>query len=102
MVGCIVAARSIECGVEGQLARGGRKASCIYNSPRNCCAANLGSIIIFCGLEETQTIEVVKQPRKIRGGGAKEAPSYIWLHHFARLKRKQWGRVLLDAEAGEV
>lgn len=45
----------------------------LHNSPRNCCAANLGSIILR---PRRNTNEVVNQPRKIRGGGPKEATSY--------------------------
>lgn len=45
----------------------------LHNSPRNCWAANLGSITLR---PRKITIEVVNQPRKIRGGGAKEATSY--------------------------
>ena len=80
LVGCIVAARSIECGGESQIvsskgqpaSRGWRKASCII-------LQGIAALQIwgasFCGLEETQT-KVVNRPRKIRVCGAKEATSY--------------------------
>lgn len=45
----------------------------LHNSPRNCCAANLGSLILR---PRRNTNVVVNQPRKIRGGGPKEATSY--------------------------